>query len=337
MSNTNLLDRLTSMGRRVDPVIIRALDRSSSNTFRPALEYHFKVGGKRMRAAMVMLSCAAAGGRMQDALEPAAVVELIHNYSLVMDDLIDHGEVRRGKPTVRVHLGDSVALLVGMYYREIIDDLVDQCPAREKIRRIAVEAMKEIIEGERLDLLLEQAGRVDPYLRSNRVSDPNFGLYLDMIGKKTASLFRTAGMIGAYSAKADRRTVENLGQFGWKAGLAFQVMDDVLDVYGQSTGKEIAKDVIEHKLGNAAILVALKHLPQTRRSQLLSILRTENVTRSMASKAKSLAMLTPAEYECRTVALEYLDEAKKHLDVLDGSEFKRSLGQLADMFVNRTY
>ncbi len=337
MSDANILDRLTSIGRKVDPIIIRALDRSSSNTFRPALEYHFRIGGKRVRAALVMLSCAAAGGKIQDALEPAAVVELIHNYSLVMDDLIDRGEVRRGKPTVRARLGDSVALLVGMYYREIIDDLVDVCPAKERVRRIAVEAMKEIIDGERLDLLFEQAGRVDPYLRSNRVSEPNFGLYLEMIGKKTASLFRTAGIMGAYSAGADRKTVESLGQFGWKAGLAFQVMDDVLDVYGKSTGKEEAKDVIEHKLGNAAILIALKHLPPRRRGELLTILKTENVTRAMASKAKGLAMMTPAEFECRTVAMDYLDQAKKHLDVLDGSEYKRSLGRLADVFVNRTY
>jgi geranylgeranyl pyrophosphate synthase len=162
-------------------------------------------------------------------------------------------------------------------------------------------------------------------------------MYLDMIGKKTASLFRTAAIIGGYAAKADKKTIENLGEFGWKAGLAFQVMDDVLDVYGQSTGKEAAKDVIEHKLGNAAILVALRHLSKSRKSELLSILRSERVTKSMASKARALAVLTPAEYECRTVAMEYLDEAKKHLEVLEDSDYKRSLSQLADMVVLRTY
>src|SRR5215472_10872960 len=162
---------------KVDPIINKSLSNGSAREFLPSLRYHFESGGKRMRAAMVLLSCEAAGGHADKAIKPAAVIELIHNYSLVMDDLIDRGEVRRGKPTVRVRLGDSVALLVGMYYREIIDDLVDVCPAKERVRRIAVEAMKEIIDGERLDLLFEQAGRVDPYLRSNRVSNPNFGLY----------------------------------------------------------------------------------------------------------------------------------------------------------------
>src|SRR5947209_18033855 len=160
--SSRLLDQLTSFGRKVDPVIIQALSRSSNSTFRPALEYHFKVGGgKRMRAALVMLSCAAAGGKLSDALAPAAVVELIHNYSLVMDDIIDHGEVRRGKPTVRAKMGDSVALLVGMFYREIIDDIVDECPSRDRVWRKSVLAKKVIFVVERFEFLIEKAGRVD--------------------------------------------------------------------------------------------------------------------------------------------------------------------------------
>src|SRR3989441_7943994 len=137
---SKLLDQLTSFGHKVDPVIIQALSRSSNSTFRPALEYHFKVGGgKRMRAALVMLSCAAAGGKMSDALAPAAVVGLIQNYSLVMDDIIDHGEVRRGKPTVRAKIGGSGALLVGKFYREIIEGIGDECPTRGKVRRKSVQ------------------------------------------------------------------------------------------------------------------------------------------------------------------------------------------------------
>src|SRR5438128_12639837 len=114
---SKLLDQLTSFGHKVDPVIIQALSRSSNSTFRPALEYHFKVGdGKRMRAPLVMLSCAAAGGKLSDALAPAAVVEVVTNYSSVMDDIIDHGELRRGKPTARPKMGDSVAPVVGVRY-----------------------------------------------------------------------------------------------------------------------------------------------------------------------------------------------------------------------------
>src|SRR3989440_6425527 len=167
------LPRFIRLGQQADPVILDALSRGAPSEFRPALSYHFEVAGKRMRAAMVVLSCAAAGGRVERAIKPAAVVEMIHNYSLVMDDLIDRGEVRRGRSTVRVVLGDSVALLVAMFYREVLDDLIQDCPATDEVRRIAVNAMKEIIDGERLDLLFEQAGGEDPYLLKNRVVRPS--------------------------------------------------------------------------------------------------------------------------------------------------------------------
>lgn len=290
-----------------------------------------------MRAAMVVLSCGAAGGRVEQAIRPAAVVEMIHNYSLVMDDLIDRGEVRRGRPTVRVVLGDSVALLVAMFYREVLDDLIQLCPATEHVRRISVRAMKEIIDGERLDLLFEQAGRRDPYLIMNRITRPTFDLYLDMIGKKTAALFRAAGQIGARVARAKLAVVNALGIFGWKAGLAFQVMDDVLDICGDKTGKQQAKDVVEHKLGNAAILVAMRFLTDKKRFELRRILGTERVSRRMVSRARTLVNETPAERDCREIAMKYLEDAKQRLSILPESSYRDGLSKLADEVVARSY
>jgi geranylgeranyl diphosphate synthase, type I len=331
------LARFIRLGQQVDPVIFDALKRAAPSEFRPALSYHFEVAGKRMRAAMVVLSCGAAGGRVERAVKPAAVVEMIHNYSLVMDDLIDRGEVRRGRPTVRVVMGDSIALLVAMFYREVLDDLIEDSPSSDRIRKTAVKSMKEIIDGERLDLLLEQAGRTDPYLVKNRVTDPTFKSYLDMIGKKTASLFKAAGQIGAYAAGAETRVVDTLGAFGWKAGLAFQVMDDVLDVCGEKTGKERAKDIIEHKLGNAAILVAMRYLSSKDRRELKKIIRTERVSKKMVNRAKTIVKKTPAEKECKDIAMKYLEDAKRSLSVLRPSPFRDGLYDLADQVVARSY
>src|SRR2546427_8190799 len=115
------LARFIRLGQQADPVILDALSHGAPSEFRPALSYHFAVAGKRMRAAMVVLSCAAAGGRVDRAAKPAAVVEIVHNYSLIMHDLIDRGEGIRGRPTVRVAMGDSIALFVAMYYPEIVD------------------------------------------------------------------------------------------------------------------------------------------------------------------------------------------------------------------------
>ena len=331
------LARFIRLGQQADPVILDALSRGAPSEFRPALSYHFEVAGKRMRAAMVVLSCAAAGGRVERAIKPAAVVEMIHNYSLVMDDLIDRGEVRRGRPTVRVVMGDSIALLVAMFYREVLDDLIEDLPANRNVRKVAVKTMKEIIDGERLDLLLEQAGRTDRYLIKNRISNPTFKTYLDMVGKKTASLFKAAGQIGAYAANAETRIVNALGTYGWKAGLAFQVMDDVLDICGEKTGKQQAKDIIEHKLGNAAILIALRFLSRKDREELKKIVGSERVSTQMLKKARSMVNKTPAERECREIAMKYLEDAKASLSVLKPSPFKDALSDLADQVVARSY
>src|SRR5260370_14693382 len=143
-----------------------------------------------MRATHVLRVCDGCGGRIEDGINPAAMVEKIHNYSLVMADLIDRGLVRRGKQTVRVKFGDSVALLIAMLYREALDDLIEKCISPDKTRAVAVQAMKDIIEGERLDVMFEQAGREDPYLKAHRTLNPSFALYIELIGKKTTALFK---------------------------------------------------------------------------------------------------------------------------------------------------
>ncbi len=288
-----------------------------------------------MRAAFVILCCASAGGNVGNAVGPAAAVEMIHNYSLVMDDVIDRGIVRRGKPTVRVKFGDSVSLLVAMYYREVLDEIIQKCVRSTKIRAIAIHAMKEIIDGERLDLLFEQAGRNEPYLKANRTTHPDFQLYLEMIGKKTAALFRAGSEVGGQAAEASQRTVEALGEFGWKSGLAFQIMDDVLDICGTKTGKQEAKDIIEHKLGNATILIAMRYLPSKKKAELLQILRSEKVPLQKTVRAQKLVAQTPAEGECREIAWRYLDDAKRHLSVLPESGHRRSLTLLADYVMMR--
>src|SRR5437667_11822408 len=174
------LTRIVKMGRKVDPIIFETLAQASSSKFQSPVNYHFRTGGKRMRATLVLLACAACGGSIEDGMNPAALVEMIHNYSLVMDDLIDRGVLRRGKPTVRVKFGDSVALLIAMLYHEALDDLIAKCISPNKTRAVAVQAMKDIIEGERLDIMFEQAGREDPYLKAHRTINQNFALYIEM-------------------------------------------------------------------------------------------------------------------------------------------------------------
>ncbi len=331
------LREITLLGRKVDPIILHALSRDTADEFLPCLNYHFRVGGKRMRAAMVILSCGASGGRIADSLRPAAAVEMIHNYSLVIDDIIDRGDVRRDKPTVRRKFGEAMSLLVAMSYRETLDELIQDSHRPDIIRSIGVRAMKEIIDGERLDLQFEQAGRDDTFLAKHRIERPDFQLYLKMIGKKTASLFQAAAAIGAHSAEASPHTVNSLSAFGWKSGLAFQIMDDVLDIFGKGTGKQEAKDVIEHKLGNAAVLTAIRYLSRKDGDELENILKSPRVSRGQAARAIHLVAKTPAELECRQIASLYLQEAKEQLSSLADSKYVVSLSELGDRIIARAY
>src|SRR3989442_8305894 len=157
-----------------------------------------------------------------------------------------------------------------------------------------------------------------------------------MVGKKTASLFRAAGQIGAYAANAETRVVNALGTYGWKAGLAFQVMDDVLDICGEKTGKQQAKDIIEHKLGNAAILVALRFLARKDRQELKRIIASERVSKQMVKKARDMVNKTPAERESSEIARKYLEDTKASLAVFSTTPFKDALSVLEYQILARS-
>ncbi|MEM2122864.1 MAG: polyprenyl synthetase family protein, partial [Candidatus Bathyarchaeia archaeon] len=271
------LDGILSIGRMVDPIINGYLVRGASDPFKPILLHQFEAGGKRIRAALAILSCEASGGSKDVGLNGAAVVELIHNYSLLVDDIIDKGEVRRGLPTTRALYSDVMALLAAMFYRESLEELADACRNPGEVRRIMSSTIKELIEGERLDILMEQAGR-GGYLEEKRLRRVSIEDYMDMIGKKTATLIRASCEIGCVEAGATESLRKALSSYGWSIGLAFQVVDDFLDIYGEETGKAKGKDIQEHKLGNIAVLYAMEALPGRLRERLLSILREDRVS-----------------------------------------------------------
>lgn len=331
------ISSLISLGRLVDPIILSYLRRGAEVRFLPILKHQILAGGKRIRAALTILSCEAVGGERERSLKPAAVIELIHNYSLIMDDIIDHGEIRRGKPTVRAKYSDAMAILAGMFYREVLDELVDDCPNSKRMRRLMVNAIKETIEGERLDILFEQAGREEPYIKKFRYRRVPMELYFKMIGKKTAALIKAACLAGGLSAEASNADLDALGEFGWKIGLAFQVIDDFLDIYGEKTGKQKGKDIIEHKLGNAVILLALKELNKQSKERLLEILRRPSVSNKDLNEALTLIGRTKARERAYELGQKLISEGKKALEKLPESGAKSALLDLAEFVGTRLY
>jgi geranylgeranyl diphosphate synthase type I len=158
-----------------------------------------------------------------------------------------------------------------------------------------------------------------------------------MIGKKTATLIRSACVAGALSAEASQSYKESLAAYGWKVGLAFQVVDDYLDIFGEKTGKQKGKDVLEHKLGNVVIIFALNEMSRQSRNRLLRILRTEHVARSLLQSALNLLETTNARRQTYDLGQKLVTEGKKSLENIPESDAKMSLLDLADFVGNRLY
>ena len=333
----NIVDKLMALGHEVDPILEKYLTTDVHVDFASVTKYQVGVGGKRVRSALTLLCCEAAGAERSKALLPAAMIELIHNYSLIMDDIIDRGMVRRGKPTVLAKYGDTMALLAGMHHREVLDEIANDCSKPEQMRVLMIEAIKKTIEGERLDILFEQAGREGAYFTKYRSNDISEESYFDMIGKKTATLIRTACVAGALAADAPDDCNASLAGYGWKIGLAFQVVDDYLDIFGEKTGKQRGKDIIEHKLGNAVILFALNQLDRNSRNRLLRILRTEKVNASLLRSALRLLEETEARQKTFAMGQRLIAEGKNSIDSIQESNAKTSLLNLADFVGNRLY
>ena len=332
--------KLAEVGRLVDPVMERYLLNRASEAFAGPLLYPIRTGGKRIRPALTLTCARAVGGDYDCALPAAAAVEMAHNYSLIVDDIIDHSEFRRGKPTVWKKYGLSTALLVAFHYREAIAEALNDTPDPPRFHDIMAWTLKMLVEGERLDILFEQAGREDEsYVVENRYARVTLDDYVDMVSKKTAALIQTSCVFGALSARAPEEVVEAIKRYGWNVGIAFQIMDDLLDVFGreEKIGKKVGKDIIEHKLGNVVVALAAEELSGSDREELLRILRKPKVGDEDVKRAIELISRTRARERAGEMMRRYVDEALKALEPIPEGDAKRDLRDLAIFIITREY
>jgi geranylgeranyl diphosphate synthase type I len=195
--------------------------------------------GKRVRAAMCMLCCAAVGGDAAAAAPAAAAIEMLHGFTLLHDDVADEDEMRRGRPTVWRHWGVGQAVTAGDALHALANLAamrLAQYGARDELAELNA-ATLTVCEGQHLDISYE--GRNDVSVED----------YLDMIDRKTAALFAASCAIGARVGGAEEAARERLRRFGREVGLAFQIVDDVLGVWGEATalGKPVGSDLRQNK------------------------------------------------------------------------------------------
>ncbi|MGH8725606.1 MAG: polyprenyl synthetase family protein, partial [Burkholderiales bacterium] len=230
----SLLSTLTPVAEdlaRVDALIRSRLD-SDVALVRQVAEYLIASGGKRLRPALLLLACGAAGYKGEKRVALAAVIEFIHTATLLHDDVVDASELRRGRDTANEAFGNAAAVLVGDFlYSRAFQMMVELQDMR--VMQVLAEATNTIAAGEVLQLM----GSHDPEVDEAR--------YLEVIRRKTAKLFEAAARLGAVLSK-ETALEENLATYGRHVGTAFQLVDDVLD-YGGELGKSLGDDLAEGK------------------------------------------------------------------------------------------
>ncbi len=203
------------------------------------IRYILKLGGKRIRPVLTLLSCQLFGGANKDALNQALAVEVFHNFSLMHDDIMDKAPLRRGKETVHKKWNDSVAILSG----DAMLILSYQCLARESGNHLAAlldcfnKTALDVCDGQQFDMEFEEREDVSP------------DEYLKMISLKTAALLSGALELGAIQADANQDQIDSIGAFGYHLGMAFQLQDDLLDAFGdpKTFGKQVGGDILANK------------------------------------------------------------------------------------------
>lgn len=294
---------LTAIENQLQLSVKRAYDKDNTQLYE-ILQYHMgwqgnrkkdKARGKRIRPLLVLLICAAAAGNWQKALPAAAAVELVHNFSLIHDDIEDNSPMRHGRPTVWKKWGISQAINVGdamftLAHLEVVR-LADSVSLASAIK--AVEILQttclNLTQGQSLDLEYETR------------NDVAIEQYWHMVEGKTAALVATSAELGAISALCDEKTCEIYRSFGHLLGLAFQAQDDYLGIWGNSalTGKSNQSDLITGKktlpvlygLSNAGEFArqwVQKPIHPDRVKELIKLLEAEGGKEYTQQKASSL-------------------------------------------------
>jgi geranylgeranyl diphosphate synthase, type II len=224
-------------------VIDRALINLSYNMEASRLidpvKYILSMGGKRLRPVLALMACNLFSDKIDNAILPAAGLEVFHNFTLVHDDIMDQAPVRRNSPTVHSRWNINQAILSGDVMAFISNDCFLQAPGNDLIKVLKVfnKAAIEVCVGQQLDMDFEKS----PIVTQNE--------YLRMIEMKTAALIAASAKIGAIIGGADEKDSDLLYEYGKNLGLGFQIQDDLLDIYGDAKifGKTTGGDIVANK------------------------------------------------------------------------------------------
>ncbi len=287
-------------------------------------------GGKRFRPALTLLSCKAVGGNPKNAIPVAAAVELLHNMTLVHDDIEDQSELRRGKPCIHVMFGVPAAINAGDAMLIKVFELASLGSLPDVTRISLVQAVAkrayQITWGQAFEFYL----REQPVFSEQDV--------IRILESKTGALIALATETGAISGGATKRELRALSEFGEKIGIGFQIIDDILNVSGDvmQYGKEIGGDIRE---GKRTIMGAhiLAQASQPDKNRLMQLMGKQATTEAEIAEAIDLYRKNGSIEYAREKAKGLIDSALRHLKSLDQNKAVEQLEVLARFMVEREF
>ena len=291
-------------------------DRRPASLYEP-IRYVLSLGGKRIRPVLMLLAYNLYREQPEDILMQALALETYHNYTLLHDDLMDHADLRRGHETVHKRWDANTAVLSGDSMLVLAYQRMQQCDARHlpAIMQLFTETALEIGEGQQYDMEFEHR---------NDVTEDE---YIEMIRLKTSVLLACAVKIGAILADASDEDIKNLYKFGEQLGLAFQLQDDLLDVYGDPAvfGKAIGGDITSNKK-TYMLINAINRATPAQREELMRWIAAVDFNREEKVQAvTALYDQIGIRQLCEQKINFYFDECRKYLAKVSVSDERKQM------------
>jgi octaprenyl-diphosphate synthase len=295
---------------------------SGVSTITEIAEYLRGGGGKRIRPTLLLLSSHALGYTGQAAIRLGAVVEMVHSATLVHDDIIDSANVRRGRPSANTTWGNEKCVLAGDWlYMQAFKVALEEKNLR--VLELLIGLTQQMVEGELLQI--QKLGKA--------VSEAE---YYDLIFRKTACLFSVSMRLGSVLASASEAEETRLATYGRTVGLAFQIVDDVLDLTAteEVLGKPVASDLREGK-ATLAVIHSIDHGTAKDRQVIQRVLDDRSFENVSRQQIKDILLRNGSVEYAMSVADRYAEQSRQALAPFPDSEFKRALLWVPDFVVAR--
>lgn len=289
------------------------------------VRYSLLGAGKRIRPLLFVLSSRLCGYKGEDVYRLSTLFEYVHAASLVHDDVLDNADLRRRKPSVRQVWGNAAAVLGGDFLYSAASAIAVECRNLELIRLLS-DLLKRMVEGQFLEL---------EHTHNWKISKTE---YMEIITAKTAALMRAACNSGAMVAGADEKTVQHLGDFGSNLGIAFQLMDDLLDYTSSEEvfGKPVGKDLKEGKI-TLPLVYFVSELERAEVERLAELFKSQKASDQDYQDLVRRVRVNGAIERVRSEASEYVARAGELLKLFPDSPVKQGLLELGGYILTRRH